>query len=1052
MRSAKYIMVALLFVLVVPNFIQSGASWSSQLDTVTFTTPQVTFTDAVGMFGHLTKLFDDDNLSFSYFTATDYNYPAWPDSKHINDAVNIEFDAIITGQGSNGMFEMLVTDNLWKNNLFSFTEARAYQAEIFITLTGQTQNSYRIWQDVGLGDNINFGTNWATDNSNVRILQTGIGYTIYTPSPNPILDNGQYKTHVKIVLRSYGYGLGGLSGIFIPSSDKGTSLQVFLREIRMRYDSIPVVSRLSTIPSSPYTVRDNVTLNYNCYIDFYNNQRYSGGSYSIYDKLGTDDQWKKSGSFVTGPMSQISAFYPFGPQYSNILQPGVHTIRCDITSPVIAPNPTAQYTVTINNDLPIINIKKALPSPMEYGTVHDFVFTIDDLQYKSGRTWKMKLGTAILEDDDNWIVNQNITYTLNTTTFGVGNHTLKLEVDDFYRGSYGEAIKIFELPIEIKDTIAPSLHVETDLSVPWSSAPPVMVTASDKSPFTLSMTILDNGVPATFAFHLNQTNLYQINSEFIGFYNGLGDGYYGYSILVNDTSGNSAIVSELLNKDSTPPVIYIQQPQDYVYWNTTKEIKTVIDDLSETTCELKYDSQGKLMFQYQPWYYVFNSSVAGFSQFTSYFMSQSDGVLEFQIRAEDAAHNIQYKKFYVIKDTQSAGLSITVPQFTATSLTIAYGANESITSWDYKLDENNWVALDKDLSAATIDIEALDDGIHNISLRAIDYAGNRAEQTYEFTKDVVLPIVDVISPESIFEHIFSINVNSDENITIGVTKAGITVPYTQTLNGLIYSVMIEDSQLSYGSNILVVKTTDRAGNFVNTEITIAKVESKVSFTLNLQGSYSAGLLFGSSIPIVTMNLNANLTAYNKYLYQNDTEITSVGDIWNTLSSGWYNLTWMTVSEFGRIQIITKIVEKDITTPVVSILLPTMNDFVGEQSPMYSISVTESHINNLYYTIGTLTKAIVNLNGYIDQEIWDNSLTEYVTINFTCEDLCGNTQTASISVRRTDWIGPNGNQIDIDLFFNMGIGTWILCLSVMGAVFGVSMIYQKKKVQNGGRAA
>jgi len=335
----------------------------------------------------------------------------------------------------------------------------------------------------------------------------------------------------------------------------------------------------------------------------------------------------------------------------------------------------------------------------------------------------------------------------------------------------------------------------------------------------------------------------------------------------------------------------------------------------------------------------------------------------------------------------------------------------------------------------------------------VDKAGNEDRYSQTIFKDTQLPVLDIINPESIYEHDFDVVIDSDEPISISVKVGIANIPFDLSVEGLGYALTIDDINLAYGANTLAITTIDRAGNELTTNVIVIKLSSTVTFTVIAQNSYSTlKLLYAVATPTFTTTITANGGLLESLTVQLEgpaaVPVEDFEDIWSILDTGTYTAEFITLSIYGQSYSRFLSIEKDLSNPEITINTPVQDDFYDIEAPMYSISVTEPNIKRMWYSIVNSTEEMIRTitatSGGIDQIFWDNALTEFVTIEFGVEDLCGNIAYANVTVKRSDWIGPRGNGIDLGLFLNMSMNTLIVIGVVFGVSFASSAIYSKKK--------
>jgi len=94
-----------------------------------------------------------------------------------------------------------------------------------------------------------------------------------------------------------------------------------------------------------------------------------------------------------------------------------------------------------------------------------------------------------------------------------------------------------------------------------------------------------------------------------------------------------------------------------------------------------------------------------------------------------------------------------------------------------------------------------------------------------------------------------------------------------------------------------------------------------------------------------------------------------------------------------------IIWKDLVAPKITINSPTPNQLCGVNSPTFSLTIIEEDLVSAWYTIEGLagTFLLLELNGTLNQDAWDNVPEGDITITFHAIDRAGNIGTESVTV-------------------------------------------------------
>ena len=93
------------------------------------------------------------------------------------------------------------------------------------------------------------------------------------------------------------------------------------------------------------------------------------------------------------------------------------------------------------------------------------------------------------------------------------------------------------------------------------------------------------------------------------------------------------------------------------------------------------------------------------------------------------------------------------------------------------------------------------------------------------------------------------------------------------------------------------------------------------------------------------------------------------------------------------------VEKDLITPVITIVAPQIGTIFEEYTPIYKISIEEANLESFWYSLdgGIINISITELTGMISESEWNNLPNGYVTITFYARDEGGNIGKTSVII-------------------------------------------------------
>ncbi|MFX0007373.1 MAG: hypothetical protein ACFFAV_11695, partial [Candidatus Hermodarchaeota archaeon] len=110
--------------------------------------------------------------------------------------------------------------------------------------------------------------------------------------------------------------------------------------------------------------------------------------------------------------------------------------------------------------------------------------------------------------------------------------------------------------------------------------------------------------------------------------------------------------------------------------------------------------------------------------------------------------------------------------------------------------------------------------------------------------------------------------------------------------------------------------------------------------------------------------------------------------------------------------------KDIRNPSITINNPKRNDLFGDIAPSFDISISETYLNQTWYTVvgGTLNYSFIGFTGQINQGLWNEFSNGTVTIRFYANDTVGNLGIVEVTIRKNIYapiitiISPGENEL------------------------------------------
>ncbi|MFX1436289.1 MAG: beta strand repeat-containing protein, partial [Promethearchaeota archaeon] len=308
-----------------------------------------------------------------------------------------------------------------------------------------------------------------------------------------------------------------------------------------------------------------------------------------------------------------------------------------------------------------------------------------------------------------------------------------------------------------------------------------------------------------------------------------------------------------------------------------------------------------------------------------------------------------------------------------------------------------------------------------------DSAGNLDSDSVSINKDSIDPIITSIDSPSTGAWFgstppsYSLSITETNVDTIWYTLDNGVNNYTGASSGTINSTAWTNAP--QGPVTIIFYVNDSVGNMDSASVSINK--ETLAPSIDSIDSPSAGVWFGSSPP----NYNLTITEAN------------LDTIWYTLdngannytgaSSGTINSTAWTNAPQGAVTIIFYVndsagnmdsasvgIYKDSINPSIdTINSPSTGVWFGSSPPDYNLSITETNIDTIWYTLDNGLNNFTGLSsGTIDPTAWSNAVQGAVTIIFYVNDSAGNLDLASVIINRDSVnpsvtiISPSGGQV------------------------------------------
>jgi len=313
------------------------------------------------------------------------------------------------------------------------------------------------------------------------------------------------------------------------------------------------------------------------------------------------------------------------------------------------------------------------------------------------------------------------------------------------------------------------------------------------------------------------------------------------TVTARDLAGNNASVSRTVILDTQSPQINVTYPADGQAVKTSSLIVTgnIIDpNIREVTVSVNDDQPQGLMLT--------GNNFCGLVT-----LRPGSNVLTFY--AVDKAGNTASVTWSVLLDLELPLVTITVPQLGAVIsgvITVAAEASDPISGIigvTLYVDGQLQTTLNQPPFNFILDTSILPSGVHTITLRAVDGAGNQAEASVDVTVDNTAPIVAITSPGSgaFVSGLITVSVQASDAIS-GMASVSLYVDglLRATLTQPAFNFPLNTLQFASGSHTITARGVDNSGNQAETSIIISfdHVPPSVSITSPVSGAMVSGAI------------------------------------------------------------------------------------------------------------------------------------------------------------------------------------------------------------------
>jgi hypothetical protein len=303
--------------------------------------------------------------------------------------------------------------------------------------------------------------------------------------------------------------------------------------------------------------------------------------------------------------------------------------------------------------------------------------------------------------------------------------------------------------------------------------------------------ILDAGAPVIISGCLNTT------------LTGLSNSNHSLSVYANDTAGNSNFTSLTFIINVTGMVVSIVSPLNSTYWNTTAISVNATTNRPATKCNYTLDGGASITMT--------NTSSLNWNATVT---SLSEGLHNITFNCTDGSiYGNSSRSFFRI-DLTTPSIAIGLPQnnsrYNRQNVTLNYTATDANPlTCSYSVDAGSYSAL---ANCANTTMTLLSDGVHNVSVRATDAAGNSNSSLVRFYVDTIAPTLTIISPQNITYPYQTISFNASGSENLSSCWFNIDSIGNNSLTQLNITYFYNTSIVEDGSHNVTFYCNDTAGN------------------------------------------------------------------------------------------------------------------------------------------------------------------------------------------------------------------------------------------------
>jgi len=393
---------------------------------------------------------------------------------------------------------------------------------------------------------------------------------------------------------------------------------------------------------------------------------------------------------------------------------------------------------------------------------------------------------------------------------------------------------------------------------------------------------------------------------------------------------------------------------------------------------------------------------------------------------------LQYPIINIVSPTENEVFGVVAPNFT-----VEITDPNLDTMW-YTMDGGNNYTFTENETINQAAWGALPDGEVIIKFYANNTLGDINFEQVNVIKDTSAPVINIVSPfeNEIFgvdspSFIVEITDPNLDNMWYAIFNGtDVSQNRTFTVNGTID--LKEWGALYNGTYTIRFYANDTLGNINFEDIVVIKdIYAIIIDITSPVGNEVFGINAPSFIVEITEN-NLNTSWYTlagapkKYIFAANGTINQTA--WEALPDGIVTISFYANNTVGDINFEQVNVIKDVSAPIINIVSPVENEIFGVSPPNFTVEITDSNLDAMWYWIFNDTYQSLNItftkNGIIDPTEWDALSNGEYTIRFYANDTVGNINFDDVNVTKDiyaifiDIISPIENDmfgVDVPIF-------------------------------------